>query len=381
MNNHDQDKTTGAPGRPISNGMKVLIFSTAYFPLVGGAEIAVKELTDRMPEIEFDMLTLKFDASHAESEQIGNVLVHRVNASKLTFPFKAAQLAKRLHTERGYDATWSIMAAYAGLAALFFKFSHPKIPFVLTLQEGDSLEHIRKRMGLFYPLFRKIFTKADRVQAISTFLAEWAKDMGAKGKIEVIPNGVDLATFKNLQHRVLHKDAVKLITTSRLVEKNGMGDLIESLQHLPESVSLKIIGAGPLEKSLQLIASSLDLGTRVEFVGFVDQSEIPTHLHGADIFVRPSLSEGMGNSFIEAMAAGLPVVATPVGGIPDFITEGETGLFCAPHNPESIAQAVKRLIEDQSLRERVVSNGLKLVSEKYDWDLIAGEMKSKVFHI
>ncbi|MBX4206384.1 glycosyltransferase family 4 protein [Candidatus Parcubacteria bacterium] len=106
---------------------------------------------------------------------------------------------------------------------------------------------------------------------------------------------------------------------------------------------------------------------------------MPQRLREADIFVRPSLSEGQGISFIEAMAAGLPVVATPVGGITDFLKDGGTGLFAKPGDPASIAEAVKRLIGDSALREKVRKNALELVREKYDWSLIAGEMRSKVF--
>ena len=101
----------------------------------------------------------------------------------------------------------------------------------------------------------------------------------------------------------------------------------------------------------------------------------------ADIFIRPSLSEGFGNSFIEAMAAGLPVIATPVGGIVDFLESGSTGLFCEVHNPQSIAKQVEWLIADELLRKRIILNANSMVRERYQWDLIAKEMKNKVFGI
>ena len=89
----------------------------------------------------------------------------------------------------------------------------------------------------------------------------------------------------------------------------------------------------------------------------------------------------MGNSFIEAMAAGLPIIATPVGGIPDFLKDGETGLFCKVKDPKSIAEQVERLMNDDILRQKLKENGQKLVREKYDWNLIAKEMKSQVFDL
>jgi glycosyltransferase involved in cell wall biosynthesis len=81
------------------------------------------------------------------------------------------------------------------------------------------------------------------------------------------------------------------------------------------------------------------------------------------------------------MAAGLPVIGTAVGGIVDFLKDGETGLVCEVKNPESIAEQVKRLMDDKELREKIVTNGRRLAEEKYDWDLIASQMRSRVFAI
>jgi glycosyltransferase involved in cell wall biosynthesis len=272
------------------------------------------------------------------------------------------------------------MANWAGLAALFLNWRLPRIKYILTLQEGDPLEYIEKRVRFIYPLFKKIFTCADRVQAISNFLAHWAKEKGYQGDVHVIPNGVESNRFENISPRTMGETVV-LITTSRLVEKNGVGDVIEAMRLLPEHVHFRILGTGPLGSELKAKVKALGLENRISFAGFVLQEDIPRHLHHADIFVRPSLSEGQGISFIEAMAAGLPVVATPVGGIPDFLTDGETGVLCKPHDPKSIATAVLRLVEDASLRESVRSNALAMVKEKYDWSLIAEEMKGKVFGI
>jgi len=84
----------------------------------------------------------------------------------------------------------------------------------------------------------------------------------------------------------------------------------------------------------------------------------------ADVFVRPSLSEGLGNVFLEAMAAGLPIIGTPVGGILDFLKDGETGLFCRIKNPKSIAEKIKEILSDDRLREKLIQNGQKLAEEK-----------------
>ena len=352
---------------------RVLIFSLAYHPMVGGAEIAIKEITDRISEIEFDVITLRFKKEHPKIEKIGNCTIYRINTSKNLYPIKALFLANKLHKNRSYDAVWAIMANWAGFAALFFKFRFPQVPFILTLQEGDPISYIKRKVWFVYPLFKKIFLKADTIQAISNYLADWASDMGYKGQVIVIPNGVDVNRFK-IQDSGFRNNKI-LITVSRLVKKNGVADIIKALKHLPEDVKLKVLGSGPLESELKLLATGLP----VEFVGSVSQEDIPKYLHNADTFVRPSLSEGFGISFIEAMAAGLPVIATPVGGIVDFLKDGETGLFCEVNNPESIATQVKKLIDNDKLRESIVKNARKMVEEKYDWNLVAKRMKEEIF--
>ncbi|MBU2109663.1 glycosyltransferase family 4 protein [Patescibacteria group bacterium] len=359
---------------------KILIFSIAYYPLVGGAEVAVKEITNRLPALGWDMITLRLDKKLLKFEKVGNINVYRVSGPKLFFPITACIKATQLHKKNKYDAIWSIMAAYAGFAALFFKLSHPKIPFLLTLQEGDSEEHILKRVGIFYPLWKKIFGKADYIQAISSYLADFGKKYGAKCPVDVIPNGVDVYKFQNPNDKLqinfkLPNDKL-LITTSRLVKKNAIDDAIKALQYLPGNIKFLILGTGPLESKLKLQTTNYKLQTRTKFLGYIDHSEIPKYLAIADIFIRPSLSEGMGNSFIEAMAAGIPVIATSVGGIPDFLKDGETGLFCEVHNPQSISEKVKILLENQELRNKIIINAKEMAVKNYDWDLIAEKMKN-----
>ncbi|MBU1092029.1 glycosyltransferase, partial [Patescibacteria group bacterium] len=79
--------------------------------------------------------------------------------------------------------------------------------------------------------------------------------------------------------------------------------------------------------------------------------------------------------FLEAMAAGLPVIGTPVGGIPDFLIDKQTGLFCKPRNPQSIAEQVKILTKDENLKNKIANNGEKLVFEKYNWTIISQKMQ------
>jgi glycosyltransferase involved in cell wall biosynthesis len=381
---------------------KALIFSFSYYPhLIGGAEVAVKEITDRMPVhgddgIEFHMITIH-TAGTADVEKIGNITLHKVGSfdtenpqmmAKYLFILQAFFKAVKLHRKYKYDFIWSIMANYAGFAAVLFKIVNPRVPFLLTLQEGDPISHIKHRVRYLHPLFKMIFTRANHVQAISHYLARFANDMGAKCPIDVVPNAVDVEQFskmhapsdlKKLKSSLGFSESdIVLITTSRLVTKNGIGDIIRSLELLPEDVKLVILGVGPLESELRLIAKESSggrLNNRVVFTGYISHTDLPKYLKASDIFVRPSLSEGLGNSFLEAMAGGIPVVATTVGGIPDFLTDGVTGLFCKVNNPESIAECVKRLMSDNVLKDSIIQNALIMVREKYEWGIVSHSMR------
>lgn len=368
--------------------MRVLIFSTAYFPFVGGAEVAIKEITDRLGgEIEFDLITAKLRSDIPKVERFGKVNIYRIGfglplLDKLLLPFLGALKVLKLHRAKPYDYFWGVMISFAsGAAYVFNLFRKNKVPIILTLQEGDSEEHLTKRwFGLINKSWKLALARTERLTAISTYLLERAHKLGFEGEGHLIPNGVDLKRFELLRKPAFDLNRIILITTSRLVPKNGIIDIIRALKYLPETVQLQILGSGPLEGKLKNEAKHLKPG-RVIFLGSIPQDEIPAYLQQADIFVRPSLSEGQGISFLEAMAAGVPVVATPVGGIPDFLRDGETGVFCKPNDPESVAEAVLRLIDNSSLRGRVVTNALLLVREKYDWDTLAQEMKLKVFKI
>jgi glycosyltransferase involved in cell wall biosynthesis len=358
-------------------------------------------------------VTLRFDSTLPKFERIGNVNIYRVGfttkhpqiadlvkfplvINKYLFPFLGFLKAWSLHRKNPYDGIWAMMANYAGFAALFFKMKFPEVPYLLTLQEGDPIEYIKTRVQKVYALFEKIFTRADFVQTISHYLADFARDMRYAGPLEVVPNAVNVAHFSQTysteelfalkQKLGKATDDVFLITTSRLVKKNAIDEVIRALPLLDTRIKFLVLGIGPDEATLRALADELKVSDREKFLRQVDHQEMPKYLAVSEIFIRPSRSEGLGISFLEAMAAGLPVIATPVGGIPDFLFDPEqnlgqepTGLFCKVDDPASIATQVKRLMSDPALRARLVVNGKKLVTEKYDWNLIARQMQEHVF--
>lgn len=398
---------------------RILIFSLAYTPYVGGAELAIKEITDRLDpsEYSFDMITLRFDRRLPAVEKIGNVTVHRIGftsedvkvsdralplscrLAKFLFPLTSLLKAHVLHREKKFDLIWAMMANQAGFGALFFKLFNPTIPYFLELQDGAPLARVKARRPitfLIWPLYKAIYRKANVIKAISNFIKDLAREAGFRGRIEVIPNGVDITRFSaavpedeliELKEQYGKKmGEVFLFTASRLVLSRGVEDIIRALTHLPKNVKLLVAGDGEDRAKLVHIARESKVAERVIFAGHVAHADIPKHLRISDIFVRPSVIEGMGSAFIEAFAAGVPVVATPVGGIPDFLIDPDrdpemepTGLFCNVHDTESIARAVKKYMANPALTARIIKNARLQAQEKYDWNLIALEMRDKIF--
>ena len=204
----------------------------------------------------------------------------------------------------------------------------------------------------------------------------------------MIPNGVDVAKFtKDFSYGELSSladqlgilpDEKVIVSTGRLVFKNGLDILIKAFAILAtkdreKRYKLLIVGEGNQEWELTGLAEALGVADKVIFVKSVSQDELPRYLKISHIFVRPSRSEGLGNSFLEAMATGLPIVGTAVGGITDFLFHNQTGLICNASKPEDISEKIGVLLEDDNLRRKVIKNGQELVKEKYDWDKIATE--------
>ncbi len=396
---------------------KIIIFSLAYYPrFIGGAEVAIKEITDRISanDIEFHLITLRFDSKLPRKEKIGNVFVYRIGWSKANpsmsdlrkfplsftkpwFQIAAAIKAMSLHRKYHFDAAWAMMAHSSGIPTTLFNMMSG-VPYVLTLQEGDPPEDIERTMRPLWPLFSRAFRRAEIVQVISTFLGDWARRRGFAGPLEVVPNGVDINLFteerpaleaEEIRKRLnIKKSDTMIVTTSRLVRKNAIDDSIRALSVLPKECVFVVLGSGPEETALVELARELRVDDRVRFLGYVDHANMPQYLHAADIFIRPSRSEGMGNSFIEAFAAGVPVIATQEGGISDFLFDpvrnpdhDATGFAVDKDSPEQIAEAVRNITnhENRALVNNIIKSARTLALENYDWCSIASRLRTDVF--
>ena len=290
------------------------------------------------------MVTGRLDGVDVPTERMGRLTVIRAGGRwsrlalflpKALLPIAMAVTALRLMRRHDYRLVHAYQASQAAGAAWLIKLVRPSVPLILTLQEGKELSQQNVLVRVARAL---LIRRADVVTAISQHLAAYARRY-TSAPIYCIPNGVDV---EQMQSVTAVRRAHDILTISRLVEKNNVANLIRAMVHVrvtfPDA-RLVIVGDGPLRSSLAMLVAECRVADAVEFRGSVAHQDVALFLASAGVFARPSLSEGLGTVFLEAMAARVPVVASAVGGIPDIVHDGETGLWCDPRDPKSIADA------------------------------------------
>ncbi len=385
---------------------RILICSLAYYPNhVSGAEVAVREITDRIApdDITFELVTLWFDRALPKEERVGNVLVHRIGfgpryISKILFVPLVALAARRLHRTAPFNGMWAVMT-YMIFPLVLARWLGVQVPYVVTLQDGDPYEKVFERWFIrpVAWLLDRGLRQAAVVQAISTYLATWPEKRGAHVPVEVVYNGADPRDF---MPELYTKDElmaarralgvadgdVLLGNTARLVRQKGWEDTITALTLLPAHMKLLVVGGGPDDVRYRELATTLSVADRVIFVGHVDRSEVTKYRRMLDIFVMPSRSEGLGNAGLSAMASRVPVIATQVGGMREYVFDAAhdpdhaaTAWVVAPDSPREIAEAVEDIIAHPDKVRTVTEAAHAFVSERFQWDAIARAMRTRVF--
>ncbi|HRZ87376.1 MAG TPA: glycosyltransferase [bacterium] len=222
----------------------------------------------------------------------------------------------------------------------------------------------RSRHRLFQD-FANIFV--DKVVANSDAVRRFvlAQERISPAKVSVIPNGIDTELYAAPHDRAsarrdlgLPADAAVAVTVANFGASKGHLQLLEASAHIIEKVpriKFVLVGDGPLYNTVKSAAAAMGISERFLFTGSRD--DVPRLLAASDIFVFPSLIEGMPNAVLEALCAGLPVVASAVGGIPEVVADGVSGLLVRPGDATALGEAVVRLAGDAALRGRIGSEG------------------------
>lgn len=262
-------------------------------------------------------------------------------------------------------------------------------PFVLTLQSAVrtfGVSYVDSLVKVFdFSVGRMVSLKTKKVIALSENLLERAYRIGfSREKIRVIPTSIPYIKEFNPRFFDSSKtrkelgvnDKIVVCFVGRLVPLKGLFFLLRAQRMLQKSIAnlhLLIVGDGPKRLFIESMSKEFDLSTT--FIGYVDRSEIPFYLSVADIFVNPSLSEGLPLTVMEAMAMQKAVVATDVGGTSDLVKNGENGYLVSPGDAKSLADAIKTLALDNNLRLNMGRAGRDLIKRSFDWDTIVRKIE------
>jgi glycosyltransferase involved in cell wall biosynthesis len=187
-------------------------------------------------------------------------------------------------------------------------------------------------------------------------------------RFRIVHCGVDPHQFRHIEVR---RQARKLLYVGRLAAEKGLPVLFESLKLLRQEkydFELTLVGDGTERKSLEELARQMGIADRVVFAGFASQETVRDCLMQTDVFILPSFAEGVPVSLMEAMACGVPAIATHVGGIAELIETGATGLLVPASDPVALRDAIARYLDDFGLREKVSRQGREKVLSDFNLD-------------
>jgi glycosyltransferase involved in cell wall biosynthesis len=259
-------------------------------------------------------------------------------------------------------------AHYASSYGFFASFvDHPRK--VVSVWGNDIIE-FPKRNPILRAIVKRSLRGANQITATSEFLKASVGEFGWElAPVTVIAFGIDLNLFQYCHRR--RGDITRIGIAKHLHPRYGIDCLIKAYALLLKNrtdIELLIAGKGPSEGEYRTLVQDMGLTGKVKFVGSFPHEGVPQFLATIDIFVMPSDGESFGVAALEASAAGLPVVATRVGGVPEVVLDGLTGFLVERQNVEQLAQAILRLVDQPELRREMGLAGRKLVEEKYRWE-------------
>ncbi len=373
--------------------IKVLYPVLHYPPVIGGLEQWEQNIAERQGDNAEVIVVTGRVVSKANFEKTNNVLIFRTSFLELrnlsysshfyilsAMPFVLCRSLILLFTHKinllhCHGFTSAVMGCILSLIT--------NRPFMGTEQSiGWAHGSLKWLRGLVYKKAKLCIASSEAVRDEFRALGVDAK------KIEIIPNGVDWDEFMNSQRKT-SPGVFRILCVGRLEKVKGQAYLIEAFRKIQDKISqsrfpelrllLTLVGDGSEKANLKKKVLELGLNESVEFVGEVRHDNLPEYFAKADVAAIPSLSEGFGIVALEAIASGVPIVASRVGGLTDIQKDFRTGFLVEPGDAEALASAIMSCINNPEFRYALGAEGKDLVRvnmtsnkySKYSWDLIA----------
>jgi len=355
-----------------------------YPPLGGGGGTATENILkvlSNIPDVSVDLVTSSGDGRERRERLGEDIRILRLPVGKrdihywtnreiLTYTYRAAGQVRQLLREDSYDVVHAFFGIPCGAIAYL---NRKSMPYIVSLR-GSDVPGFNKRFSLMYPILKpiikRVWENAAYVVTNSEGLRELAYETLPAISIDVIPNGVDAPSFK----RGDEGHTPTILCVGRLIPRKGIRYLIEGIPLIREKLGggfkVVVVGEGPCEAELKELSKKLGVADIVDFRGYVPREEIHGVYASSDVFVLPSLNEGMSNTLLEALASALPAVVTDTGGTRELVREN--GFIVGKNSPEEIAEAVAILLKDPEKRKEMGKKSREIAKE-YSWEKTAEE--------
>ncbi len=294
------------------------------------------------------------------------------------------QLAARWRP-RTYD-----LVVGTDIDGVFWSARRGDVPYVVAIKGviAEELQHERGRTRRLFqalaPLEARNARHADVVLADSVYCQDAiVRHYGIPaGRIRLVPEGIDLARWQRIAAQTpRHSDGSTILCVARQYPRKHVADLLRAMPQVRRDVPSAhavIIGDGPEHASLRALAAELGLGDAIQFLGAIaDDDEVARRYRHADVFCLPSVQEAFGIVFLEAMASGLPVVATRAAAIPEVVPDGQAGLLVPPEDVGALAVALTTLLREGERRSVYGAFGQEH-ARQYDWGVVAERFLAQV---
>lgn len=364
--------------------MKLLIINSEFPPIGGGAGNASANIARRLVEAGNEVVVVTTGYTGLPpNDMVNGVRVLRGPSSRKRtdrstaseqIEFILGATLRCLDLMRSFrpDVVLAFFGLPSGAVAWLLRLMFG-IPYVVSLRGGDVPGFRPYDFWLYHriaePFLRIIWHDATAVVANSRGLQDLAKAFDATLEISIVPNGVDHARFATARRTW---SARRILSVGRIVHQKGLDLALMALTGLKDlDWEWRIAGDGPQLQYLEQRLVSEGLRDRVNFLGWTGADALVGEYQAASLFVFPSRHEGMPNALLEAMASGLPVIASRIAGNEELVVPGETGLLVSAEDADALREALRQLLTDEAARERMGRAGQIRVAEKFGWDATA----------
>jgi len=368
-----------------------VLLATDYFPphVGGGVEEVTHDVAQELVKLGHQVAVVTLDACNASpTEDLDGIHVYRARTVDLTGTFGVQSAISTevvglmrevcrkeqsdvLHANNLYFFT--TIAACLNLRAL-------RKPLVTTLHVGSITEmegKVRYAAGLYERLVgRWILRKSSRIVAVSQAVKRYAESLDVEpSKISVVPNSVDPLKFRPIIRGDRADGIVRVGFIGRLISNKGPQYLVEAAPRILRDfsdVQFLVAGNGLMLQELEHRVHQLGVESAFRFLGTVPSNV--EFLKSCDIMVRPSLTDGMPLTVLEAMACGIPTVASRVGGTSEILQDGDTGFLVEPRNVDELVSRISTLVADSNLRLEMGGRARKFIERYYSWNQVAAQL-------